>query len=253
MAGFFGRRLNLPHHEFLSPIPPTPFPHGEGGDFWFISPGATAPGTPAPEPGRRGGGGAILRQAGGLPQRCRITLPSLSPMGHGGFCRRLNLPHHEFLSPIPPAPFPHGEGGDFWFSYARGFAPCIPGAEPGRRGDRGRNPAPSGGRGRSGGGLPWGRARTADYISNSFGKSSWGFGGFFQEAPERFPAMVPGGDGLSRGGRERRTASAIHSGKVLGGLGASFKKPPTFLRFFVSSFLRVFSVIPHLRSADSMT
>ena len=32
---------------FLAPIPPTPFPSGEGGDSKFISPGATAPGTPA--------------------------------------------------------------------------------------------------------------------------------------------------------------------------------------------------------------
>ena len=96
--GGFGRRLNLPHHEFLSPIPPTRarralFPHGEGGDFGFISPGATAPGTPAPEPGRRGGGGAILRQAGGLPRRCRITLPSLSPTGG----------ERRFWSPAEPA------------------------------------------------------------------------------------------------------------------------------------------------------
>ena len=32
---------------FLPPIPPTPFPGGEGGEYYFISPGATAPGTPA--------------------------------------------------------------------------------------------------------------------------------------------------------------------------------------------------------------
>ena len=198
------------------------------------------------------------------------------------------------LSPHPP--FPRGEGGDFWFISPGATAPGTPAPEPGQHWDRGSVSCADGGRGRSGGGLPWGRARTADYVSNSFGKSSWGFGGFFQEAPERFPAMVPGGEGLSRGGRERRTAPAIHSGKVLGGfggffqeaperfpamvpggeglsrggrerrtapaihsgkvlggLGASFKKPPTFLRFFVSSFLRIFSVIPHLRSADSMT
>ena len=30
-----------------APIPPTPFPGGEGGDSKYISPGATAPGTPA--------------------------------------------------------------------------------------------------------------------------------------------------------------------------------------------------------------
>ena len=33
------------------------------------------------------------------------------------------------LSPRPPS---RREGGDFLFSYARGCAPCIPGAEPGR-------------------------------------------------------------------------------------------------------------------------
>ena len=32
---------------FLAPIPPTPFPSGEGGDSKYILPGATAPGTPA--------------------------------------------------------------------------------------------------------------------------------------------------------------------------------------------------------------
>ena len=35
---------------------------------------------------------------------------------------------------LPPSPRPPSqrEGGDSKFSYARGFAPCIPGAEPGR-------------------------------------------------------------------------------------------------------------------------
>ena len=32
---------------FYAPIPPAPFPSGEGGDSKYISPGATAPGTPA--------------------------------------------------------------------------------------------------------------------------------------------------------------------------------------------------------------
>ena len=34
--------------------------------------------------------------------------------------------------PHPPRPPSQREGGDFLFSYARGSAPCIPGAEPGR-------------------------------------------------------------------------------------------------------------------------
>ena len=63
--GGFGRRLTLPlwclkwwlaffaaclpclQFIFLPPIPPTPFPGGEGGDSKFISPGAEPPGTPA--------------------------------------------------------------------------------------------------------------------------------------------------------------------------------------------------------------
>ena len=60
-------------------------------------------------------------------------------------CRLSTLPSAYVLSPIPPPPFPSGEGGDFLFSYARGFAPCIPGTEPERHGDRGANHAPGGG------------------------------------------------------------------------------------------------------------
>ena len=45
--------------------------------------------------------------------------------GVGGFCPP--LPSLSFPPPIPPTPFPGGEGGESKFSYARGFAPCIPG------------------------------------------------------------------------------------------------------------------------------
>ena len=48
---------------------------------------------------------------------------------------------------MPPSPRPPSrrEGGDFLFSYARGFAPCIPGAEPGRHRNRGAYHALAGG------------------------------------------------------------------------------------------------------------
>ena len=46
-ACLFGRLSPLPLALFLPPIPPTPFPGGEGGDSKIILPGATAPGTPA--------------------------------------------------------------------------------------------------------------------------------------------------------------------------------------------------------------
>ena len=51
-----------------------------------------------------------------------------------------------FLPPIPPTPFPGGEGGDFRLFYARGFAPCIPGAGRGAALGKGANHAPGGGR-----------------------------------------------------------------------------------------------------------
>ena len=141
--GGFGRWLNLPHHEFLVPIPPPPFPHGEGGDFGFSYARGFAPCIPGTEPGRRGGGGAILHQAGGLPRRCRITLPSLSPMGGTAVLVAGFTSHITKFYPLSPRPAlaerssPHGEGGDFWFSYARGFAPCIPGLNPGGAGAEG--------------------------------------------------------------------------------------------------------------------
>ena len=55
--------------------------------------------------------------------------------GQGGrgaflFGRLLTLPLVYFPAPIPPTPFPSGEGGESRLFHARGFAPCIPGAEP---------------------------------------------------------------------------------------------------------------------------
>ena len=42
-----GRLPTLPLVSFLPPIPPTPFPGGEGGDFFHYFAGGFAPGTPA--------------------------------------------------------------------------------------------------------------------------------------------------------------------------------------------------------------
>ena len=59
--------------------------------------------------------------------------------GEGGFCLPclplLFCPPSPKGKDIPPARarralFPGGEGGDLKFSYARGFAPCIPGIKP---------------------------------------------------------------------------------------------------------------------------
>ena len=96
------RLPTLPLVCFSAPIPPTPFPRGEGGEIFGLFCRGLAP--PAP-----------LR---------------LSPDGIGFFCRV------SAFCPHPPDPrsqsaLPGGKG-DFWFSYARGSAPCIPGAKPGR-------------------------------------------------------------------------------------------------------------------------
>ena len=93
--------------------------------------------------------------------------------------------------PHPPNPLPNGKGEIFLFSYARGFAPCIPATEPGRH---------------------WLDFKKTDSV--------W---------------------------CRRRTPVAVNknSRKVLGGLGASFKKPPTFLRSPVPSLSRSF-VLPFL-------
>ena len=88
-------------------------------------------------------GGCALRGTGS-PCRCGKLNGGLAPalparrasaIPGGGACpvgRLPTLPLPSFLPPIPPAPFPGGEGGDFRLFHARGFAPCIPGAEPRR-------------------------------------------------------------------------------------------------------------------------
>ena len=100
------------------------------------------------------------------------------------FCCLPTPPLAYFPAPYPPARarraiFPGGEGGDFWLSYARGFAPCIPGNRPGAA-----LAMLAGNRffGRSRGNTCFAAVNSASGQS-IIEKSSWGFGGFFQEAP----------------------------------------------------------------------
>ena len=112
-ACLFGRLLPLPLALFPAPYPPPPFPGGEGGDYYFISPGATAPGTPASEPGRHGAGERATRPAGGAGfSGRRIDLAAV--VSKGGLPVRLpaypafslrSFPH----SPRPPSPAGKGE------------------------------------------------------------------------------------------------------------------------------------------------
>ena len=97
--------------------------------------------------GRPGGtvarGEPRTRRGGGLPGWLPADLAAAVPSGWLAFFVA-RLPCLWFaLSPPSPRPPSQREGGDFLFSYARGFAPCIPGAEPmaRRKTDRNRFPA----------------------------------------------------------------------------------------------------------------
>ena len=73
--------------------------------------------------------------AGACPRRglsrAALARPATVENSMGACLARhvLSLPLVCFLPPIPPTPFPAGRGG-FRLFHARGFAPCIPGAEP---------------------------------------------------------------------------------------------------------------------------
>ena len=108
-----GRPPTLPLPSFLPPIPPTPFPGGEGGAPKFISPGAS---PPAP----------LHLTACGTHRACqagtrRGGLPGWSPA----------YPAFTFFpAPYPPSPLPRRGRGRPRLFHARGFAPCIPAPEP---------------------------------------------------------------------------------------------------------------------------
>ena len=129
--------------------------------------------------------------------------------------------------PHPPNPLPNGKGEIFCFLMQGASPLASPGLNPGDTGSTLRNR------------FFWCRRRTPVAVNKNFEKSSWGFGGFFQEAPKRFPAPCIPEDEPGRHwfdfkkpilfgvAGERRLQSIKISRKVLGGLGASFKKPPS--------------------------
>ena len=134
-----------------------------------------------------------------------------------------------FSCPYPPNPLPlRGRGSPRLF-HARGFAPCIPGAEPGRRGLnlRWRCPAGACPSGRRLGQMF--RCRVACRIFQSRQKRLSRFCNT-QNHSHHVCCKTSPGPGTNAGSNQE------YIGKVLGGLGASFKKPPTFPRFPVSPF-----------------
>ena len=147
-ADFSGAGVRLRPAGAFPPCRPPPLP-------------LALPFAPIPcPPSRREGGDQGYFMQGASP----LASPRLNPRGTGSICRcrRLNggrapgvagsasvsgarrmacllcrpppPPLACFSAPYPPARarraiFPGGEGGDFRLFYARGFAPCIPGAE----------------------------------------------------------------------------------------------------------------------------
>ena len=118
-----------------------------------------------------------MAPGGACPVGRRITLPfrhpagglpSLSPV-YPAFCL-LSCPHP--LTRARRALFPAGRGN--FVILCRGFAPCIPGAGGARHWFGFEETIRFG--------IAGGRRLQLQSITNSR-KSSWGFGGFFQEAP----------------------------------------------------------------------
>ena len=103
------RLPTMPLVYFLSPIPPTPFPSGEGGDHKFISPGAPPLASPGLNPGGTGSVGA------GAP-----GTPAAKPARHWLFSAM-----SVFFCPHPPDPLPGGKG-EIFVLFCRGLAPPAP-------------------------------------------------------------------------------------------------------------------------------
>ena len=112
----------------------------------------SCPHPPAPLPGGKGETKSLFRR--GLRPRhpcirpfAALTVPAVQVPCGGLPCLPPAAPclYLLFCPPIPPPPFPGVEGGALRLFYARGFAPCIPGAEPARHWGRGRTTHPAGG------------------------------------------------------------------------------------------------------------
>ena len=131
------RPPTLPLALFLPPSPQPPS-RREGGDQGYFMQGASPLASPRLYPGGTGAGGRTTRPAGGLPGWLPVRralaapsggLPSLSPAAPA--FSLISFPHPP--SPLPPSPLPPRGRGRPRLFHARGFAPCIPAAEPGRR------------------------------------------------------------------------------------------------------------------------
>ena len=123
-----------PAFSFASaPYPPTPpSPTGKGETKVIFMQGASPLASPGLNP-RGTGKGDEPRTRRGLPPALPVDLAAVVLAGGHAFfvaCRPCLL--LSFLPPIPPTPFPGGEGGDQGY-FMQGAPPLAsPGAEPGR-------------------------------------------------------------------------------------------------------------------------
>ena len=143
--GGFGRRIYQPYQKVFSPSPHPPSPMGKGEIFGLFRRGLPPPAPLRLNPGGTGAGAAYHAPTGGLPRRCQITLPSLSPTGGtavlvAGFTSHITKFYP--LSPRPPSPVGKGENFSFLMQGATPLA--SPGAEPRRHWSRGRTTHPAG-------------------------------------------------------------------------------------------------------------
>ena len=186
------RLPTLPLVCFVAPIPPPALAERssrrEGGDQGYFMQGASPLASPRLNPRGTGSTCRCRRLNGGrAPGVAGSASVSGTRRGLAFFvarCPRLSL---AFL-PLSPRPrsqsdLPRWGRGRSRLFYARGFAPCIPGNRPGAA-----LAMLAGNRffGRCRGDTCFAAVKSASGQS-IIEKSSWGFGGFFQEAPNVSP------------------------------------------------------------------
>ncbi len=146
VACLFGCLPALPLVFDSAPIPQPPSPAGKGEPLRLFCRGLPPPaprhltvcgiyrlcqtGVRRLKPGGAGLG-RLPHPAGACPRRCRLTLPLWCSQGWLAFLVAcLPCLWFAFLPPIPPAPFPGGEGGDSKIILPGATAPGTPGIKP---------------------------------------------------------------------------------------------------------------------------
>ena len=95
---------------FLAPIPPTPFPGGEGGDQSYFMQGASPLASPGLNPRGTGEGGEPRARRGACPLQGGVKGASRCPAGGVPGWLPANPPFSLLFCPHPPVPLPGGKG-----------------------------------------------------------------------------------------------------------------------------------------------